>query len=237
MRKYDFDIMGLMEIDLHWQLLPHKDQWEECSLGWWETGLHSTKAYNQEDESPMTMQPGGCMLLSTNKAKWKIMSNGRDFRNLGRWAWKDTEVKMNSLSGSFWCTDVVIIVFQQQSSVSNIAILISLMMHTIHVILCFRNYVMKLWNGRVKVIKLSSSWMQMNMFIQHKWNKWWTLLVSWSYYWKTSQISWLSTYLPKIFRPYWWHFYFWQLNYFSRRLFTIWRSTVGSSGTIYFCLL
>ena len=87
MRKYDFDIMGLTEINLHWLLLPHKDQWDKRSLGWWETGLHSTKAYSQEYESPTATQLGGCMLLSTNKAKWKIISNGRDFRNLGIWAW------------------------------------------------------------------------------------------------------------------------------------------------------
>ena len=87
MRKYDFDIMGLTEINVHWPLLPLKDQWQERSLGWWEMGLHSSKAFNTEDESPTATQPGGCMLLSTNKAKWKIISNGRDFRNLGRWAW------------------------------------------------------------------------------------------------------------------------------------------------------
>lgn len=27
------------------------------------------------------------MLISTNKAKWKVCESGKDFRNLGRWAW------------------------------------------------------------------------------------------------------------------------------------------------------
>ena len=49
MRQHDFDIIALTEVNVHWPLLPHKDQWEERSLGWWETGHHCVRAFNTED--------------------------------------------------------------------------------------------------------------------------------------------------------------------------------------------
>ena len=86
-KNYEFDIMGLQEINLNWSQVPPKEQWDERSLGWWPDGNIASKAYNTQDVVQKATQPGGCMVVSTNMAKRKVIDTGCDPRGLGRWAW------------------------------------------------------------------------------------------------------------------------------------------------------
>ena len=87
LKNYEFDIMSLQEINLNWGKVRPKDQWDERTLGWWENGHNTSKAYNKQDVIQRATQPGGCMVVSTNTAKRKVIGNGSDPRGLGRWAW------------------------------------------------------------------------------------------------------------------------------------------------------
>ena len=87
LKKYHFDIMGFQEINLNWSALPTKDQWEERVLGWWESNHVSVKAFNTQEEVQTATQPGGCMVVSANKAKQHFIECGIDPTGLGRWTW------------------------------------------------------------------------------------------------------------------------------------------------------
>ena len=95
LKKYDFDIIGLQEVNLNWDKIGPVDQWDERTIGWWKGGNSTIKAYNQQDVISKPSQPGGCMVTSVNKAKTKVVEHARDFRKLGRWAWTRYRGKNN----------------------------------------------------------------------------------------------------------------------------------------------
>jgi len=87
MMKLDPDVVGLAEVNQHWQSIHSDHQWRNRILSWWESS-HSSIAYNIKDiKSNSSFQPGGVILQSTNNATHRIIKSGRDPLGLGRWAW------------------------------------------------------------------------------------------------------------------------------------------------------
>ncbi len=64
--------MGLQESNLNWLQIPAADQWEERVLGWWEFRDATVKSYNTQEAIQTAVQPGGCMMISANKAKAQV---------------------------------------------------------------------------------------------------------------------------------------------------------------------
>ena len=73
LRTYDFDVMAFQEVNVNWSRLTTKDQWDERTFGWWEGGHHSVIAHNTEDVVDNAYQPGGTMLVTQGKSKYKII--------------------------------------------------------------------------------------------------------------------------------------------------------------------
>ncbi len=83
MMKLDPDVVGLAEVNKHWQSISSDYQWRNRILSWWESS-HSSIAYNIKDiKSSSSFQPGGVILQSINKATHRIIKSGRDPLGLG----------------------------------------------------------------------------------------------------------------------------------------------------------
>ena len=95
MEKLDPDIIGLVEVNQHWQTMSSDHQWRNRTMSWWEMS-HSAIAYNIRDVTTRSsFQPGGVILQSINKAVYRITKSGRDNSGLGRWAWTMYRGKQN----------------------------------------------------------------------------------------------------------------------------------------------
>jgi hypothetical protein len=83
--KHNIDILGLSEINKDWRLIPQKETWWHCTEGWFEhrrLGISHNKKV-----APVThTQFGGTLLMSVNKAAYRVGSIEADARQLGRWA-------------------------------------------------------------------------------------------------------------------------------------------------------
>ena len=80
-------ITGFAETNIHWNKLSGKNRWEERSLGWWED-MRSTTCNNTMESPKKYYQPGGTMMISRGRAKYRIVGSGIDPSNMGRWSWQ-----------------------------------------------------------------------------------------------------------------------------------------------------
>jgi hypothetical protein len=80
-------ILGLVELNRCWHLLPDKDKWNERTRGWWESS-HCTMGYNRNDNTLSTaFQQGGSAIISVGQTSHRVIQSGRDPSGLGRWSW------------------------------------------------------------------------------------------------------------------------------------------------------
>jgi exonuclease III len=88
--KYEFDIFGMCEVNLHWKNCHH--HWSECTKGWFQR-LHSNVAYYKTFPTTAAFQVGGVMQFIIGHTTTRVASAGRD--ELGRWAWHTLRGKNN----------------------------------------------------------------------------------------------------------------------------------------------
>jgi hypothetical protein len=80
------NIIGLAETNLHWKKLPGKDRWDERSRGWWDNSKHVI-SYNTLSSPQFTHQPGGTLSITRGDTSFRVISQGCDKSNMGRWSW------------------------------------------------------------------------------------------------------------------------------------------------------
>jgi hypothetical protein len=80
-------IIGMAETNICWKKLRGKDRWEERSFGWWEN-MRSLTCHNSHDTPKNNYQPGGNMMMTHGKSKFRIIDSGMDESRLGRWCWQ-----------------------------------------------------------------------------------------------------------------------------------------------------
>ena len=86
-KKYQFDVMGLSEVNIYWPKINHTNRWEDrVAIGKW-NNTRSSISYNKHDSATLAFQPGGCIQLITDRASARFISDGKDSSGLGRWTW------------------------------------------------------------------------------------------------------------------------------------------------------
>ena len=85
--KTGASIIGFAETNLCWKKLRGKERWEERSYGWWED-MRSVTSHNTLETPKKVYQPGGNMMISQGKIKFRIIESGVDPSNMGRWCWQ-----------------------------------------------------------------------------------------------------------------------------------------------------
>jgi hypothetical protein len=83
---WEFDIMGFAETNVDWRLVSEEDKLAHRTKEWWET-LHLSYSSNTTNTPIKSKQYGGVALFSINKAAHKVVGEGSDPSNLGRWTW------------------------------------------------------------------------------------------------------------------------------------------------------
>jgi hypothetical protein len=92
--QWEFDIFGLLETNVDWQLIPEdhkphlhmKEWWDSCPLI-----IQSCRATKIDHRQ----QFGSMALLSLNKSSHRVISKGIDTTGLGRWRWTRYHGKNN----------------------------------------------------------------------------------------------------------------------------------------------
>ena len=85
--KTGASIIGLAETNVSWKKLRGKNRWEERSFGWWED-MRSITSHNVCETPKKFYQPGGNMMITKGKIKFRILESGTDPSNMGRWCWQ-----------------------------------------------------------------------------------------------------------------------------------------------------
>ena len=85
--KTGASIIGFAETNVDWNRLTGKNRWEERSFGWWED-LRNTHCNNILEQPKKYYQPGGCMMMTRGKCKYRILDSGYDTSKMGRWTWQ-----------------------------------------------------------------------------------------------------------------------------------------------------
>ena len=75
LKDYNFDIVGLSEVNIHWPLLNPTEYRKERISGQWEDS-NSLMSCNLEDNYTKVWQPGGCIQISMSKTTHKVQSTG-----------------------------------------------------------------------------------------------------------------------------------------------------------------
>jgi Reverse transcriptase (RNA-dependent DNA polymerase) len=88
------DILGIMEVDLMWKLLPSDSQIAARTHGWFESFQHMT-AYYKALETQRRSIFGGVSQWTMNKTVHRIIGGGEDPTGLGRWSWQRYRGKDN----------------------------------------------------------------------------------------------------------------------------------------------
>ena len=76
-------IIGLAETNISWNKLQGRNRWEERSFGWWEN-MRSITSHNVLESPKNYYQPGGTMIITRGKIKFRILESGVDPSNMGR---------------------------------------------------------------------------------------------------------------------------------------------------------
>jgi len=84
--KWDFDIFGMVDMNLDWQLLNEQEKLPFCTKEWWDQ-QHVSWSHNRNNPPRQARQYGGCSLFSINQAANRAVDKGFDKSNLGRWVW------------------------------------------------------------------------------------------------------------------------------------------------------
>jgi hypothetical protein len=83
---YNFDVFGVAETNVDWQLLGEQDRLYMRTKEWWETS-HLNFTHNRVSPPLDKCQWGGSALFSLNQAAHRVVDKGWDPTNMGRWCW------------------------------------------------------------------------------------------------------------------------------------------------------
>ena len=83
--SHHLDIIGLSEINIKWDRVYPSNRLKQRAAKWWET-CHCSYAYNYQDLSKVTYQPGGTALITLHSTTHRIRPPSlSDSFGLGRW--------------------------------------------------------------------------------------------------------------------------------------------------------
>ena len=85
--KSGASITGFAETNIHWNKIQGKNRWEERSFGWWED-IRSVTSNNSLENPNKYYQPGGTMMITRGRTKFRITGSGVDPSKMGRWSWQ-----------------------------------------------------------------------------------------------------------------------------------------------------
>ena len=108
MELEDVDIMGVAEVNVHWDKVEPKDTIWERTDGWFEHKRLGV-SYNKTDANASRSQPGGTITLARNAIVLNTSEDGADKSGLGRWSW----IK---LKGKNTCVTRVVTVYSPSGS-------------------------------------------------------------------------------------------------------------------------
>ena len=86
MELEDVDIMGISEVNIHWDKIGQKDGIWERTEGWFEN-ISVSPAYNTHDPNASRDQRGGTLMLAKDGMVHTVRGTGSDASGLGRWSW------------------------------------------------------------------------------------------------------------------------------------------------------
>jgi Exonuclease III len=82
--KHNIDILGLVEVNKDWRLVPQQNTFWAITEGWFEHRRLST-CNNRQVPAITTTQYGGTLLMMMNRVAYGVMATEDDERGLGRW--------------------------------------------------------------------------------------------------------------------------------------------------------
>ena len=82
----NFDIFGLAETNIYWDMIPIEHRIQERTFGYW-SNTATIAACNTTGEWNNWEQPGGTAVISTEQAAYRCCGRGKDPSGLGRWCW------------------------------------------------------------------------------------------------------------------------------------------------------
>lgn len=82
----EIDILGMTESNVNWNKMQSAHRWNTRINNWWECNT-SIMAFNTTDLQLKKFQPGGTIMTSIGKAAHRVIKQGKDPSNLGRWCW------------------------------------------------------------------------------------------------------------------------------------------------------
>jgi hypothetical protein len=83
----NFDIIGLAEPNVAWNLLPDEDRLRSRFKEYWEA-CHISASHNTWDSSNVDVkQIGGTLTLALNQLSYRVIKSGVDSSGLGCWSW------------------------------------------------------------------------------------------------------------------------------------------------------
>jgi len=83
---FQVDVFVVAELNTCWDLLPPDQRLPSYTKGWWENS-HWITSHNRNETLQSTYQPGGTMLVVTNKLSHCALKPGNDPLGLGQWCW------------------------------------------------------------------------------------------------------------------------------------------------------
>lgn len=108
MELEEVDIMGISEVNIHWDKVEQRDSIWERTEGWFEN-VSVSPSYNVHDPNASRDQPGGTLMLAKDGIVHTIRGIGADDSGLGRWSWM-------KITGKHKYTTRVVTVYSPASS-------------------------------------------------------------------------------------------------------------------------
>jgi hypothetical protein len=84
--NWEFDVIGLVETNLDWRLIPEDTKLWARTREWWEH-LHISHSHNITFPARNEKQFGGTAVFSINDTAHRVVEKGWDSHLLGRWSW------------------------------------------------------------------------------------------------------------------------------------------------------
>lgn len=84
--EHNYSVMGFCENNKYWTMHPADSRPWSLFKGIWET-VHKNFNNNTTDLTPARNQPGGTGIISMNDGAHRVIGQGHDPTNLGRWTW------------------------------------------------------------------------------------------------------------------------------------------------------
>ena len=95
MCKWDVDILGLTEANVHWGKVKKKDNWYERTESWFESRRLAVAYNTTSGQLAKRGQYGGTITMARDDISHRAVQSGYDASGLGRWSWITFKGKRN----------------------------------------------------------------------------------------------------------------------------------------------